>query len=231
MKNKKEIVFTNTLKNNFYPPKPAKNEIPEWYKNTNSYVNNDKTIVDFNKTSGTIKRCMPVFDSITAGYILYTQVDVQVRCIDGLPTYNWPSQDAITFHPIEQLEFYPNIKELPIPKWKNPYGIKTPSGYSTLFVPPIHHSNKIFKIFEAIVDTETLTIPVEFPFILNDSDWEGLIPAGTPMAQAIPFKRESWKHKIGSDKELIEQQLIMKRIATVFYNSYKKNFWSKKEYN
>jgi hypothetical protein len=29
-------------------------------------------------TPHTIKKCIPVFDAITAGYILYTQVDIQV---------------------------------------------------------------------------------------------------------------------------------------------------------
>jgi hypothetical protein len=73
-------------------------------------------------------------------------------------------------------------------------------------------------------------VPVNFPFVLNDVKWEGIIPAGTPMAQAIPFKRESWKYKIGSDKQIMEQYKIEKRLKTLFFNSYKKQFWSTKHY-
>jgi len=50
------------------------------------------------------------------------------------------------------------------------------------------------------------------------------------MDQIIPFKRESWKHKIGSDKELIEQNKIQRKLKTLFFNSYKRQFWARKEY-
>jgi hypothetical protein len=50
------------------------------------------------------------------------------------------------------------------------------------------------------------------------------------MAQVIPFKRESWKHRIGSKKELEEQNLVISKLKTLFFNSYKKQFWSSKEY-
>jgi hypothetical protein len=80
------------------------------------------------------------------------------------------------------------------------------------------------------VDTDTYKAPVNFPFVLNDVKWEGIIPAGTPMAQVIPFKRESWKHRIGSDKELKEQKNVDMKLKTLLFNSYKKHFWSSKEY-
>jgi len=47
MKNKKEIIFTDMLDFNLYPPTPAKNNIPEWYKNTNTYVNNNEKEIQF----------------------------------------------------------------------------------------------------------------------------------------------------------------------------------------
>jgi hypothetical protein len=46
----------------------------------------------------------------------------------------------------------------------------------------------------------------------------------------IPFKRESWKHNIGSTKDLVEQQKITQKLNTIFFNSYKKQFWFKKDY-
>ena len=50
------------------------------------------------------------------------------------------------------------------------------------------------------------------------------------MVQVIPFKRESWEHKLGSDKDYIEQDKIHKKLKTLFFNSYKRQFWSSKEY-
>ncbi len=227
----KEILFTNILGFDFFPPKPAVKEVPDWYKNTPEYVGDQgKKIFNNGGTPHTIKKCIPVFDAITTGYILYTQVDVQVTQQNGLPYYTWPDQNIISFHPIEQAPLHPSKNDAPYPKWNNPYAITTPPGYSTLFLPPMHNPNKIFTILEGLVDTDTYKPPVNFPFILNDVKWEGIIEAGTPMVQVIPVKRDSWKHKIGSNKERMEQEMITKKLRTLFFNSYKKQFWSRKEY-
>ena len=214
---------------NFFPPKPAIKEIPSWYINTPEYVNNKKKIIGDDKTPHTIKKCMPVFDSISSGYILYTQVDVEIVQKDNIPYYKWPSQNAIEFHPILQAPLHPARNEAPYPKWNNPYAITTPPGYSVLIIQPMHRES-VFTIFPGIVDTDRYSAPISFPFVLNDVKWEGIIEAGTPMAQVIPIKRESWKNSIGSEKNIIESNLIRNKIKTMFYNSYKKQFWSRKEY-
>jgi hypothetical protein len=225
----KEITFTNLLGLDFFPPKPAIKEVPDWYKNTPEYMGEQGKKFVNNETPHTIKKCVPVFDAITAGYILYTQVDIQVSTINDLPNYTWSDQNAIMFHPIEQAPLHPARNEAPYPKWNNPYAISTPPGYSVLFTAPMHRES-VFTILDGIVDTDQYKAPVNFPFVLKDTKWEGIIPAGTPMAQVIPFKRESWKHKIGSDKERQEQEKIVRKLKTLLFNSYKRQFWSRKEY-
>jgi hypothetical protein len=226
----KKITFTNVFGFDFFPPKPAVKEVPDWYKNTPEYVGDQgKKIIIPDSTVHTVKKCMPVFDAITSGYILYTQVDVQVSQQDNLPYYTWSDQGAIGFHPIQQAPLHPARNEAPYPKWINSYSISTPPGYSVLFRQPMHRES-VFTILDGIVDTDTYKAPVNFPFVLKDNKWEGLIPAGTPMAQVIPFKRESWEYKIGSDKERQEQEKIQKKLRTLFYNSYKRQFWSSKQY-
>jgi hypothetical protein len=227
----KEITFTNVLGLDFFPPKPAVKEVPEWYRNTPEYVGERKKIIDENgNTPHTIKKCIPVFDAMTAGYILYTQVDIQVMQREGQSYYNWASQNAIEFHPVEQAPLHPSKNEAPYPKWNNPYVVSTPLGYSTLFIPPMHNPNNIFTVLPGLVDTDTYKSTVNFPFTLNDVKWEGLIPAGTPMVQVIPIKRDIWEHKIGSNFERIERELVLSKLKTLFFNSYKRQFWSRKEY-
>jgi hypothetical protein len=226
----KEITFTNVLGLDFFPPKPAVKEVPDWYKNTPEYIGNEGKKVSLDGFGPqTIKKCIPVFDCITAGYILYTQVDVQVSVQDDLPYYTWPDQSPITFHPIEQAPLHPSKNNAPYPKWNNPYAIITPPGYSVLFTQPMHRES-VFTILEGIVDTDTYKAPVNFPFVLKNTKWEGIIPAGTPIAQAIPFKRDSWEHRIGSDKEREEQDKVIKKLKTFFFNSYKRQFWSAKSF-
>ena len=226
----KEITFTNVLGLDFFPPKPAVKEVPEWYKKTPEYINDEgKTVVN-GVISHTIKKCIPVFDAMTAGYILYTQVDVQVTQQDELPYYQWSDQGVLSFHPIIQAPLHPNKNNAPYPKWINPYAIKTPPGYSTLFIPPMHNPNGIFTILPGLVDTDMYTAPVNFPFTLNDVNWKGMIPAGTPMVQIIPIKRDVWKHNMGTDSERREQSIVTAKLKTLFFNSYKKQFWHRKEY-
>ena len=226
----KKITFTNTLGLNFYPPQPAIKNIPDWYKNTPEYFNDDgKKMADNGNTPHTIKKCIPVFDAISAGYIIYSPVDVQITRESGLPYYRWPSQDAIGFHPVEQAPLHPNKNEYPYPKWVNHWSIKTEPGYSVLVTQPFHRES-VFTILPGIVDTDKYYGPINFPFVLNDVEWEGLIPAGTPIAQIIPFKRESHKIVIGGEKENEEVQKNKLQLMTRFFNRYKALFWTRKEY-
>ena len=212
-----------------YFPKPASKFLPDWYKNTPEYSSGARLIVD-GKTPHTVKKCIPVFDALTSGYIIPTYVDVQVTHRDGLPWYEWPSQSAIEFHPIEQAPLHPGMNGAPYPKWGNPWAIKTPPGYSCLFIPPMHNPNGIFTVLPGVVDTDTYTSPVNFPFTLDDVNWEGMIPAGTPMVQVIPFKRDSFEMEIGGDRERALQVKTTSKLRALWFNSYKRQFWSRKEY-
>jgi hypothetical protein len=258
-----DIIFSNTFGvPEEFKPQPAANSVPDWYKNIESYMGNSGKIPDGKGgTRATIKRCMPVFDAITGGYILYTYADIYVsqkkiqygdkahkeetgedRLLTdeeikekGLPLtephYEWPSFEPLGFHPVDQAPNHPNRNGHPhsYPKWINPWSIKTPKGYSVLFVQPMHRES-VFTILPGIVDTDHYSAPVNFPFVLNDATWEGLIPAGTPMAQVIPFKRDDWKMSIGEMKDLEEQNKVTRRLRTSFFDSYKNKFRQPKNY-
>jgi hypothetical protein len=231
----KEIVFTNVSGVEFlHPPEPASKSIPDWYKDMESYIGGKKKPTGDAGTSATIKRCMPVFDSITSGYIIKSPSDVYVTQKEeaGItdPWWEWASNDLITFHTIQQAPTHPaNTGHKALPKWTNPWSIKTPKGYSCLFIQPMHRESP-FTIMPGIVDTDTYQAPVNFPFVLNDIKFEGIIPAGTPIAQVIPFKRDSFSMRIGNQNDYKEQDIVLKKTRSRFFDSYKNQFWNKKEY-
>jgi len=234
-----KITFTNTMGiPDEYSPKPASKYVPDWYKDLGSYIGGDKKPDGNGGTTGTIKRCMPVFDSINSGYIIPTPCDVWVKQVpledkpeETQPFYEWANFSVIQFHPIEQAPNHPNNPghKISYPKWINSWAIKTPPGYSVAFVQPWHRPSD-FTILPGIVDTDTYNAPVNFPFVLNDIKFEGLIPAGTPMAQVIPFKRDSWEMEIGGTEELINQNKVTTLLRTRFFDSYKSQFRQPKEY-
>jgi hypothetical protein len=225
----KDIVFT--LRNGVgnFPPKPAISILPDWYKNTDEYIHKKKEVVSPHIPS-TIKKCMPVFDVMTAGYIIFTQVDVFVNQTDVGPNYWYPSNEAITWHPVIQAPLHPKNNTHPYPKFNNFYAIKTPKGYSTLFINPCHQPNSPFEIFEGLVDTDGYVAPINFPFVLKDAKWSGLIPAGTPIAQLIPIKRDDWKMSIGDYKETEESKEVETYILSKWFIAYKSKYWNRKTY-
>jgi hypothetical protein len=224
-----KIKFTNTSGIDIEQPQPASKFIPDWYKNMESYMGGEKKPRGDGSTSVTIKRCMPVFDAITAGYIITSPADVYVSIKDEKQYFEWSTLGLISFHPIEQAPEHPDRKPHAYPKWNNPWAIKTPKGYSVLFIQPMHRES-VFNILPGIVDTDTYTAPVNFPMVINDPNFEGLIPKGTPIAQVIPFKREGWQMEIGSMEELVEQNSITQKLQTKFFDRYKSMFWTRKEY-
>ena len=224
-----KITFTNTSGADLEQPKPASRLVPDWYKNTESYVNKERKPLGDGSTSATIKRCVPVFDAKTAGYIIESPADVFVSIKNGGQWFEWSDFGLIEFHPIEQAPEHPDKKPFAYPKWTNPWAIATPKGYSTLFVQPFHRES-VFTILPGIVDTDQYTPSVNFPFVINDPAFEGLIPKGTPIAQVIPFKRDSWTMELGDKKDLEAQVKVSKKLRSKFFDRYKSMFWTKKEY-
>lgn len=232
------IIFTDTLEYNLYPPIPAIKNIPQWYLDMNEYATGKKEpkIEIFNNevtthATPTIKKCMPVFDAITAGYILFTPFDLYIKQEEGKPFYMW-QRGKIEFHSKVEFNLYPKLNEYTsVPKFVNNWIIETPKGYSCLVVSPMHRPDTEINILPGVVDTDNYTYPINFPFVLKNKQFEGIIPAGTPMAQVIPFKREKWKMEFGNKEHIKESNKILYKLKTKWFNSYKTQFWNKKEYN
>lgn len=223
------IVFTdvrNIVAQEYYP-EPAGKNLPEWYKNVPPYINGKVPREDW-ATNATIKKCMPVLDAISAGYLIKTFCDIWITQTDDGPYFRWKMDNAIEFHTILQAPDYPNNK-VSFPKLNSPWAIKTPKGYSCLIIPPNHREN-VISILPGIVDTDSYHAHIQFPFMVSVSGFEGLIPAGTPIAQVIPIKRSEWKMRIGGAQEQHNASTTIQVIFSVFYNAYKKNYWHKKSY-
>jgi hypothetical protein len=217
----------------FEEPIPAKKIIPEWYKKQDSYSDGVKSMQSSGLFNSTIKSCMPVFDIISAGYILTTPVDINVEInkSDGVPKITWSINDftPIEEHSRSQFNSYHVPKEYHMAAYKfiNKWVIKTPRGYSSMFMTPVFRDDLPFFCLPAIVDTDRHPIAVNFPFFLRKG-FEGTILKGTPMIQFLPFKRDSWDHKTkGHNKE---DELSWKKAEGTIENRYKKYFRSIKEW-
>ena len=218
----------------FDEPVSAKDILPEWYKKQNRYTGGQKIMSpDVGMFNTTIKACMPIFDLITAGYIIKTPADIYVsKNEDGSPKFSWAINGfvCVESHTPLQYDSFNIPKEFyPIGyKFINTWIAKTPKGYSSIFISPILRDDLPFECLPAIVDTDKHPIPVNFPFFIR-KDFEGIIPAGTPIIQIIPFKRESWKIKVNGYNDLFDK--LWRRVERKIQNRYKDNFRSLKDWN
>jgi hypothetical protein len=214
----------------FEQPVAARNAIPEWYRKQERYMENKITYNHDMEVSHTIKRCMPVLDCMTSGYIIKLPSDLLVSGGEH-KSFSWAIQDwtLIESHSESQVSQYPrDDKWSPTPyKFKNPFGIKTPEGYSCLFIDPMHSDKKPFMCMPAIVDTDDFNTPLNFPFFI-EKDFEGIISAGTPIIQVIPFKREDWTSSTGHITR--EQNNRMKHSSRLFADRYMKSFRKPKNF-
>jgi hypothetical protein len=227
-------------------PIPTKLNIPEWYKK-----------LEHSPENMTIKGCMPFLDTITSGYLLKIPQDFYVRhnvdsknekgenFKDSFQTFGLHNQQqalhakyinlnsGFDTHSLKQVKESPFIeknKNLPFYKILNPWKIKTPKGYSCLFVPPLNNADDRFSIIPGIVDTDTFPTEINFPIIINGDKYpvlETTIKKGSTYVQIIPFKRDSWKMTFKSREQKEVQN------SRIFYglkllNVYKDKYWNKK---
>jgi hypothetical protein len=89
-------------------------------------------------------------------------------------------------------------------KFMNYWMFKTPPGYSLLFLPPLNRPDPRFTCFSGTVDYPYYEQEyVNFPFTFNQPNFAGIIPAGTPLVQVIPIKKDDLlpKHRSRSFTE------------------------------
>jgi hypothetical protein len=227
-------------------PIPAKKFIPDWFKKVPIHGTEKMTI----------KGCVPVLDSINAGYLLRLSQDFSIEFnIQDLnsdkktTTIRFASplkyldvkfgendrymQSNPEAHPASQLDgdngFMATKNGMNhFFKIVNPWKIKTPPGYSCLFIPPMHREFDHFHILPGIVDTDQHVSTVNFPICINKSKYPSfkkVFEKGLPYVQVIPFKRDSWKMSISN---IIQEEDKLADFKTTLLNWYKKKSWSKK---
>ena len=206
-------------------PKPASRVIPDEYKKLKRHA-------DGNLHLPTVKTCMPFLDSMSMGYIIPFDQDYLIDPVenDFSVTPANKEQGDFGFHGRAQLpkEWHKTTGEN-AGKFINKWLIKTPPGYSCLFIHPMNRLEERWKIIEGVVDTDNYVNVINFPFILKKRDKQFLIKKGEPMVQVVPFKRESFKMWSGFYMEKLHNKTL-RFLQSEWVDRYKKMFWKKKSY-
>lgn len=214
-------------------PVPAVTNMPSKWKEMSPFIGSDTKLKIRNyEPNLTAKKCIPMFDAITSGYHIPLVADIQVSKQGQDSFFTWKTKiNIVTMHNKNQtlgLDIPYGFNDQPF-KWEAMFFIKTPPGWSSLFIHPTGYSDLPFRTISGVVDTDVYEQEIAFPFWIQN-DFEGIIEQGTPIVQIIPFKRESWKSEFDSfdDKEL--QKRKDKGAHAKLINNYMSRFRQKKEY-
>jgi hypothetical protein len=210
-------------------PRPAVDFLPDWYKSMPS-VGEEK----FNLSPAanvTAKKCFPLKDAITAGYIVTLWADIFVDNDGEYPLIKWATSEAVidTWSPQQSAGYeIPSNCSLPVFKYLHGWIPKTPKGYSCTVTHPVGYPNLPFFTLSGVIDTDKLTTSANAPFVLK-TGFSGIIKKGTPMFQITPFKREKWESTFSS-RTIEDDYYENEKLKTSLVSSYGRFLRSKKEY-
>lgn len=240
-----EFIIDDPKALEMWPVKPAKDYLPDWYSNLPPAKDN-YTFEENVHTS--IRSCLPVGDFLTSGYILFNVWETRIfeEIVNFKPTMriltaksgpsekkqfkdNENSDRKQGLYSNNNLDIY-SEDECPIHKGKKKnknyfkmtteWSIKTPNGYSCLVMQPFYLFEERYTILPAIIDTDQYPKKIPVVGYLNNCN-ELRLPAGVPLLQVIPFKRDTWVSQQKCDNILDKSKFFL-------YNAYKKLFHSEK---
>lgn len=241
------VTFDERVKKDFEAI-PAKDYQPDWWKKTKIVEN----MGDGHGTGSTIRSCPAMQDILTTGYYVVAVRDMVVQYYGDeiaeketsfemkCPHHAvWESQS----HPFRQFAMMPGVQNDAI-KMNMPFSVRTPDGYSTLYLDPFLFANEYISAWQGIIDTDNFkggdlnAQLIMYPKVRKTFT----IPEGTPIVQLFPFKRESWtsstrvdyadywKNPINEEYSRHREDHDGKLSKYGITGSYRKYMWQKKDF-
>ncbi len=186
-------------------PKPtlASGHLPDWLKRMPASA--ESTVLAGAEVR-TVKQCPPFVDAMQTGILFPLATDVRVE--GGEFSWDWDlprhpesrlTRSPVGIHVPEQATGAPGVPDGQfVLKFTNFWAVALPEGWSMLFGHPVNRIDLPFQTLTGLVDCDSFADGfVHFPALWTDPDFEGVLPAGTPVAQGFPVRREALDLEIG----------------------------------
>lgn len=178
-------------------PRPvlARRGLPDWLKDMAMTAEDG----DLGFAVRTVKQCPPFVDAMGTGFLMPLAADIRVE--DGVFAWDWDpptnrsgaySRSPLGIHTSSQAIGTPLFDpEALIVKFMNFWTIELPEGWSLYCTHPVNRADLPFRTLTGLVDVDTYSHGlVHFPAQWIDKEFEGVLPAGTPVAQCLPVLRQ-----------------------------------------
>ena len=214
----------NILDLDLAKPKPIGQVLPNWFKQLAPFK--DKPLIPGTETA---KACRPLHEYLHYGYILPLWADYIFDYNDEQNIVA-VSKTAYGDHPSGQtgnvLDDSDKYQGTAV-KFINPWMIKTPPGYSCLFMAPFYNFEERFTIAPAIINTDLFEGQVHFPAFANKhSKIPFVLEIGYPLVHVIPFKRDDWTSRFINFNEVVKTKAF-KSFRYIMQNKW---FWQYKKF-
>jgi hypothetical protein len=221
-------------------PKPTIQTIPDWYRKADRFaVKPDGEYWQDPMVGGKIptwKACPAIFDIMGTGYVYRTPCDIEFyeeNSIIKVKVLDDRNKDFIQVRP-PMPQFIPPMgyHEFHFAWWSD-WAVKVPDGYSVLYTQPFNRFELPFLTTSGIIDNDQVNLPGTMPFFVVKG-FVGVVPAGTPYAQMLPFKREDWHSEVDADishmKMSMDNQANSMKYRVPDGGVYQKQVWTRRVY-
>lgn len=221
-------------------PKPTIQTIPNWYRKADRFaVKPDGEYWQDPMVGGKIptwKACPAIFDIMGTGYVYRTPCDIEFYEENGtikVKVLDDKNKDFIQVRP-PMPQFVPptGYHEFHFAWWSD-WAVKVPEGYSVLYTQPFNRFELPFLTTSGIIDNDKVNLPGTMPFFIAKG-FTGVVPAGTPYAQMLPFKREDWHSEVDADithmKMSMDNQANSMKYRVPDGGVYQKQVWERRIY-
>jgi hypothetical protein len=211
-------------------PIPAVRGLPDWFKAMPQTA--FSTLLQEDQM--TVKKCPPVVDAMTAGFLMPLVSDLRVE--DG--TFTWERdvpagpltgfmRAPIDFHDNNQVVGTPFFSEDQfLIKFTNFWTFELPPGYSLLITHPVNRADLPFTTLTGLVDADRFSENfINFPAHWRDPGFNGVLAKGTPVAQCLPMKRDVWNASFGKiEGEAVTRQMELSAAILQEKGIYRRQF-------
>jgi hypothetical protein len=222
-------------------PKPTIKTLPEWYRKADRFAINPHTKEHWQDPMvggkvPTWKACPAIFDVMGAGYVYRTPCDIEFYEEAGklkVKVSDPRQKDFVQIRP-PMYQFTPPMgyHEAHFAWWSD-WSVEVPEGYSVLYSQPFNRFELPFLTTSGVIDNDKVNLPGTMPFFIVKG-FTGVIPAGTPYAQMLPFKREDWQSEV--DDKISHREMSLKndknsqKYRVPDGGVYQKEVWTRRVY-